>query len=585
MAPSKRKTRKAIKILLIISGIFGLLIIAGAVYFYSLKDVSPTDTSANKSYCGCYYLDPLVTNSCGDSRLGFNFSLYSASSAEECDPQCSTSSLEVSKLNSTTEQADYIVCSVPNISDERCTQMIVEDQDGKTVTGKVYRTDTLTVTAVFDDIYTPYKFYINNEPADADSISVEQKTVTKTINVSDYATSSSLEIKASGTDSSEEMINSEACHRLIEIIDEGEISVSRLAFETETDDDSVGYRYKTALIDVGNLTSADGIEVTFSFDRSSIPDLTITEGLSVNLSSGRITIQEADLYLADNFTDGKSFELLEDVTGDLVITAEVFQDDASLGTAKTTLEIPIPDEDGTDTTDTDTTDTTTNENSSFSVVKTVSPSCVERVSGSNLATFTITIHNSEEVSDDITSILDKLPFGFVYVEESSKINGQSVSDDDYVTVETTGNSQEITWEAENGWSIPSENDMIIVFSATAGENAITGANQNEVVVTPVNTPNDPSALRAEAVVTVAQDCTSPDTGILDTSIAKILIGLLIISTGYFMYSSPRATLLAEAVTRTSPYKTAKRAGIRMFRPREYFETKVMEKIEKRKKNN
>ena len=170
MAPSKRKTRKAIKILLIISGIFGLLIIAGAVYFYSLKDVSPTDTSANKSYCGCYYLDPLVTNSCGDSRLGFNFSRYSASSAEECDPQCSTSSLEVSKLNSTTEQADYIVCSVPNISDERCTQMIVEDQDGKTVTGKVYRTDTLTVTAVFDDIYTPYKFYINNEPADADSI-------------------------------------------------------------------------------------------------------------------------------------------------------------------------------------------------------------------------------------------------------------------------------------------------------------------------------------------------------------------------------------------------------------------------------
>jgi hypothetical protein len=116
----------------------------------------------------------------------------------------------------------------------------------------------------------------------------------------------------------------------------------------------------------------------------------------------------------------------------------------------------------------------------------------------------------------------------------------------------------------------------------AGENAITGANQNEVVVTPVNTPNDPSVLRAEAVVTVAQDCTSPDTGIFDISIVKILIGVMIISTGYFIYSSPKGMLFAEAVTKTSSYKTARRAGIRIFRPKEYFETKIMEKIERKR---
>ena len=582
MVPNKRKTRKATKILLIISGIFGLLIIAGAIYFYTLKDVSPTDTSANKSYCGCYYLDPLVSNSCGDSRQGFNFTLSNAASTAECDPECKTSSLNINYLNSTTAQADYQVCSVQNVSDERCTEMTVIDNDGKIVTGKVSRNDILTVTAVFNDIYSNYKFYINNEPADADTVSVDQKTITKTISVSNYSTSSSLEIKASGTDNSTDTINSEACHRLIEIVDDGEIRVSRLAFETSADNDGVGYKYETALIDVGNLKNSENLKIKFSFDRTSLSDLTLTDGLAVNLSSGRISIQETDLYLASNFSDGKSFDILDNTTGDLVVTAEVFQDNVSLGTAKTTLEIPIPE--GTDSnTDSNTgTNTSTNETSSFSVTKTVSPSCVERVAGSNTAVFTITISNGLEVTDDITSILDKLPLGFTYIGNSSQINGQAVSDTDYVTAEMTGDSQEVTWKAENGWSIAAKNNMTIVFSATAGSSAITGANQNEVVVTPVNTPNDPSVLRAEAVITVAQDCTSPDTGILDTSVIKILIGLIIISTGYFMYNSPKGMLFAEAVTKTSPYRNVQRAGIRIFKPKEYFETKVLEKTEKKK---
>ncbi len=582
MVPNKRKTRKATKILLIISGIFGLLIIAGTIYFYTLKDVSPTDTSANKSYCGCYFLDPLVSNSCGDSRQGFNFTLSSAASTTECDPECKTSSLNINYLNSTTAQADYQVCSVQNVSDERCTEMTVIDNNGKIVTGKVSRDDILTVTAVFDDIYSNYKFYINNEPTDADTVSVDQKTITKTITVSNYSTSSSLEIKASGTDSSTDTINSEACHRLIEIIDNGEIRVSRLAFETSADSDGVGYKYETALIDVGNLKSSENLKVKFSFDRTSLSDLTLIDGLAVNLSSGRISIQETDLYLASNFSDGRSFNILDNTTGDLVITTEVFQNDVSLGTAKTTLEIPIPESTDSNTDSNTGTDTSTNETSSFSVTKTVSPSCVERIAGSNTAVFTITISNGLEVTDDITSILDKLPLGFVYIGNSSQINGQAVLDADYVTTETTGDSQEITWKAENGWSIAAKNNMTIVFSATAGNNAITGANQNEVVVTPVNTPNDPSVLRAEAVITVAQDCTSPDTGIFDTSIIKILVGLIIISTGYFMYNSPKGMLFAEAVTKTSPYRNVQRAGIKIFKPKEYFETKVIEKAEKKK---
>lgn len=599
MAPNKRRTRKVTKTLLIISGIFGLLIIAGAIYFYALKDISPETSSENLSYCGCYFLDPLVSNSCGDSKLGFNFTLANAPNALDCDPQCSTDSLNISYLNSTTEQADYQICSLQNVSDERCTQITILNDGGQIVTGKVTRNDILKLTATFDDIYSKYTFYINNEPTDADSVSVDQKTIEKTINVADYSDSSSLEIKASGTDSSEETINSEACQRLVEIVDAGDISVNKLAFETSTDSDNVGYRFETALIDVGNLTNTDDIKVVFSFDRTSLSDLSMIDGLSSSLSSGRITIQEADLYLATNFESSKSFDILDDITGDLLVTVEVFQGTESLGSADTTIEIPIPDVTDTDTTDTDTTDTdttdttdtdttATDETSSFSVTKSVSPSCVERVDGSDLAVFTITINNEQIISDDITSVLDKLPLGFTYVEDSTSINGQTASDDDYVNVATVGNSQEITWEAENGWSIPAESSMTVIFEALAGANTITGDNQNEVIVTPVTIPDDPSALRAEAVIQVAQDCTAtdtttPDTGILDISVVKVLIGFIIISTGYFIYNSNQGIVLAEAVTKTSSYKTVRRAGIRIFRPREFFETKIIEKIEKRKK--
>jgi len=592
MATNKRKTRKTTKVLLIISGIFGLLIIAGAIYFYALKDVAPKDSSADQIYCGCYFLDPLVSNSCGDARLGFNFDLASGPDLTQCDPECDTSSLNTSYLNSATEQADYQTCLIQNISDERCTQMNVLTNEGQIVTGKVTRDDVLKITATFDDIYSNFTFYINNEPVDADTVSVDQMTIEKTINIADYPTASSLEIKASAKDSSEETINAEACHRLIEIIGEGETNVSRLAFETSTDSDSVGYRFETALIDVGNLTDTEDIKIVFSFDRTSLHDLAMIDGLSINSSAGRITIQETDLYLATNFDTDESFNILEDITGDLIITAEVFQGEDSLGSAETTIEIPIPDDTdstsdtSTDTdTDTDTdqtTDSSTDETSTFSVTKASSPSCVERTEDNNLATFTITINNSQEISDDITSILDKLPLGFTYVENSSTINGQSVTDNDYVTIATIGNSQEITWEAENGWSIPASSSMTIVFESLAGANVITGSNQNEVIVTPVNTPDDPTTLRAEAVIQVEQDCTSPDTGILDISIVKILIGIMIISTGYFISSSSTGLQWAESVTRTSSYKTARRTGIRMFRPREYFETKIIEKIEKRK---
>ena len=584
MAIDKRKSRKATKILLIISGIFGLLIIAGAIYLSTLQEVSPTDTSAGQSYCGCYYLDPEITSDCGDTRQGFNFSIFNYTDETTCDTDCDITSLDTTYLNSETEQSDYLICLVQTISDERCNTITILNQDGQIVTGKVQPEDVLTITAVFDDVYSDYKFYVNNDDVGTTSVAVDQKTISLTLDLSEYTDVSSLEIKASATDDLDETIDGDVCHRILEIESEGTTDVTTLAFETSTDDDDIGYRFENALITIGNLTSTENIKVVFSFDQTGIDDLTMVDGLSVNISSGRITIQEADLYLSSNFEEEDSFDSLEDITGDLTITAEVFQSDVSLGTVETTLEIPVPEESETaDTGEEEEETTTTDETSSFVVSKSASPTCLERVEDSNLATFTITIENDKESSDDIESILDKLPLGFTYVEGSTEINSVSVSDDDYVTTETTGDSQEITWEAENGWSIATEDSMTIVFNAIAGEDAITGSNTNEVVVTPVYTPDDPSDLRAEAVIQVEQDCTSPDTGILDFSGAKILMGLIIMATGYFIYNSPKGLDFANAVTKTLPYKATKRAGIRMFKPKDFFEIKLLEKIEKKKK--
>ena len=587
MAFDNLKTRKTTRILLIISGIFGLLIIGAAVYFYTTLDTGTDNTETTETYCGCYYLDPEVSSTCSDTRQGFNFSLFSSSGSSSCKTECDVTSLNTSYLNSATAQKDYKICIVEQVADERCTSMSILNQDGQIVTGKVSPSDVLTITAVFDNVYSDYVFYVNNQTVEPTSVSVDQKTVQLTLNVADYSTATSLEIKASGTDSSstsDDTINAEACSRVLSIETTGSTEVTGLSFETETDSDNVGYRFTNAIINVGNLSSSEDYKVVFSFSNDSIADLTMTDGLSVNTSTGRITIQEADLYLASNFQDSRTFSVLEDVTGSFAITAEVFQGETSLGTAQTTLTIPVPDDTDTSTNTSDNTETS-DETSSFSVTKTASPSCVERIDGSNLATFTVTITNHKEASDDVKSILDKLPLGFDYVESSTKINGIAVSDTDYVDVETTGDTQEVTWTATNGWSVASGGTMTIVFQAIAGDSAITGSNINEVVVTPVYTPEDPSDLTADAAIQVAQDCTSPDTGILDFSGVKVLIGLIIIALGYFIFSSNTGLLFAEAVSKSSPYKTAKRTGIRIFKPKEFFEIKIVEKIEKKNRKN
>ncbi len=230
------------------------------------------------------------------------------------------------------------------------------------------------------------------------------------------------------------------------------------------------------------------------------------------------------------------------------------------------------------------------ETSNFTVVKS-GPSCVERISPNNIADFKITVTNSDSSYEDILQIKDKLPLGFIYQSGSTKINGTPDTQDTYVKVNTTGNTQEIVWSTNNGWSIKAGDTFTIEFRTTAGPQAITSEVQNEVILTPLNTPLDATTLRTEHKFTVAQSCETPETGILDELWAKLLIGLGIIMVAYYFYTSTKGVELAINVKNSGTYKAydniiqqTKGLYLKITNPRQYFEEKIERKDSKRKRS-
>ena len=131
--------------------------------------------------------------------------------------------------------------------------------------------------------------------------------------------------------------------------------------------------------------------------------------------------------------------------------------------------------------------------------------------------------------------------------------------------------------------------LTVVFGATAGSEALSGANNNEVVVTPEQIPADPSTLRTSKSVTVAQDCDNitneeeetPSTGIFDSTIAKVLIGLIVVLTGWFIYNKPQGKVLVEKFVDSDLYKDTELNTWRIFKPKKYFEEIVVRKTQKR----
>jgi uncharacterized repeat protein (TIGR01451 family) len=585
--------KKSTTLLIIIAAILGIGLIISAVYFYTLDE--PEDEQViTETTCGCYYIDPEVVSECGDPRRGFSFELNTVPSNQNCSAPCSVDSLSTNLLNSTTQQDLYQVCPIPVVQDSRCTEMTIKDSAGKIVTGKIaVDEEKLTIEAKFDAVYTDHKFVINNQEVEPDSISPDSLTITKTYTELDTST---LNIFATASDASANQINSPICRRLIEVEQTTSASVSTMQVQTRKDEDT--YKVSRIKIGIGNIEDDAQLTVRFSFELedSAVGDLSMTDGFTIDSAKGEISILEQDLYNSENFSTDLNFSQLDRKVGNIDITAEVRSDTEVIGTVDTSFNFPQIDPTSEELQEA--------EESKFRVSKTSNISCVERVTPDNVAEFTLKTVNDSTTAQIIYSVKDKLPLGFTYVADSTKINGVKVDDTEFVTTADVGDTQEVVWEKTGGWSVNSGQSLTIVFMSEAGEEALTGENQNEVVITPAEIPADPETLRAELVLNVAQSCTgeeaptddetpvveepdsetTPETGIFDSVIGRILLGMLVVLVGWYIYSRPMGQAMVEKLVSSGAFKEAEVFSWRIFKPKKYFETKLVRKVSKKKKS-
>lgn len=573
MSTQRRNTKRALKALLFVGGILILALIGAVVYFYAIGDSTKEDDQKSQITCGCYLIDPAVVNDCGDPKKAILFTTKTVATDQVCNAQCDTDLLSEYVLKSTTETNRYKSCTVRSISDARCKDMILTDQDGKLITGKVSPEDQINVKATFDsESYSDYVFKVNSQTEQPDDI--DGGVISKKI--SDFGDANALEIVATATDSKGDNINSIICRRVIEVEQQSGVGANAIAASTERQSDG-RTKISQVVISVGQITS-ENVKVSFAFG-SNYPTLIAQDGFTVEGARGTITMTKANLYNTQNFQGAQSFSVLDNHQGSLSITAEVFVDDSSIGVVRTEVQFANIEEPILDDQDDE---EPVEEESNFATTKNAAPFCVERVDGSNEATFTITVQNNAGQEESITSIKDKLPLGFEYVAESSTINGAVVTDSEVVTVTTVGSTEEIVWQPTTPWNIAASGQMTIIFKARAGSEALTGDNLNEVIVNPVQIPADPATLRAEAGIIVAQDCdnppsggSTPSTGILDNIVVRLLLGAILFITAWIVYTRPEGSKLSEMIVDSDLYKDAELAKYKVTNPKKYFEEKVL----------
>ena len=250
MDKQNRNTKKAINALIAVGVILLFALIAAIIYFYALKDDQTGEELSNIT-CGCYIIDPAVVNDCGDPKRTFLFNLNTVSSDQVCSAKCDINDVADNLLNSTTPKEQFKTCTVRNVSDTRCENMILKDQNDKIITGKIDTGDEINVTATFDkSTYTDYNFKVNTETVVPDK--VNGNVITK--NISDFTDINSVEIIATAKDAQGEQINSIVCRRVVEIDTDIKSEVTGMVALTEQQADGKT-KISNIAISVTNLQS------------------------------------------------------------------------------------------------------------------------------------------------------------------------------------------------------------------------------------------------------------------------------------------------------------------------------------------
>jgi len=340
-----------------------------------------------------------------------------------------------------------------------------------------------------------------------------------------------------------------------------------------------------------SLGSTDKVRAEFVSDQVAAvrsTDLSVTSSttsLNLDLSNRTTFPTPIEVSLTEGATSGNVA-----VRANLIIngteTKSCGSKDVALGSGVVTTTTP------TTTTPTTTTPATTHVTSTNLTTSTeanltiamTGPQCVDRVSPTNRASFSIRVNNTGTTAEPVTSLVDKLPRGFTYVSGSASVTLNGVSIAQAVpTTSMVGVSQELRWQPTGGWIINAGKSLIINFSAIAGAQALTGTNLNEVFITPANDPSDDTT-RESYSFSVAQSCTAPATGLLDDVASKTALGMIALGLGIIFYSVAFESRLSDSFQRSFIGRGVTRLGeigLRYVSPRDYFSDRIGAVVKKK----
>jgi uncharacterized repeat protein (TIGR01451 family) len=507
-----------------------------------------------------------------------------------------------------------IACKVSDFTiNPGCIDVSIEDEDGNRIPNSLDPDEPVTLKAKFnvpqslatedEDFYDSFSLLVNGKKTEIDVTDAAKRGTgsdaeyTVSTNISDYEGADTLTVQAFGNSVVGTEFTSTACLRELTVEQVQAPSCSSIDISTVEEGSST--RVDSLTLETAGVDSVTSLVAKFTV--GSTNKVLTTENIASKYLDGTVLLDKAFLYNDSNFTGSDDFAVLDSETNELDIAAVLTVNGTEIDSDACVLSEKINSDEPTDETPGEETPSEeepeeedpddpsqSGDTSSFSVTKSANLQCVERTSPDNVVSFTITVTNGDSAYEDISSIVDKLPLGFSYVDSSTTINGSAVADADFVTVDEVGGAEEITWETEDGWSVNTNDTLTIAYQALVTEDALSGDNLNEVIVVPVNTPVDPDSVRTEVSVEVAQSCTAPETAI-DSTTAKLILAVFIILFGAAFYTTSAGSTLSEKLAGSKAtqgiYKGAQMAGWKVMNPRKYFEQKTIDKLEKKRKSS
>jgi len=601
-----KKTQTVVVVILIVTALLG---IAGAFFVYNLstQDEIARERGEYGEFCACItaYTTP-ECNNCNCTQI--ESQALESRIGEIVNGVCT---LDCNSTEADEEQQEMIECLIPQVRGTSCHSISVKDVNTRELIIPPIPNDSpVLITANFipriigreEENFTKYMFVINGITSEIPSNEVTptningQEIYTPEIEFGNFQDVNTLTVQAIGYSDKDPEGDSSSryCYKQYDLTSEREPLCSNLTAYTQEGEQPNTIEINRLELTTPNLTQQDQISIEFSFENENIQNIRteiipqeLLEEIMVNET---IFLEYGLLYLQPQlYTQQNTFPILDSETlgtEEILLRAQVYVNDAPVNSNLCREDINLI----AISTDRDTVDEDRDEYRDYEDYEDIEidirtdiqvgmegPYCVRKAADEHSVSRTnyrITITNNTEIPEEITNITNKLPFGFRYVEQTTTINNNLISDE-ILDITAIGESQELVWR--HNWIIEPNTSLVLEYGVNVTHNAIDGENQNEAVVTPVKIPEYMDGLRAETVTLVSDECVHeeelPDTGIIRH--VSFLIGIATLLFGILVYQG-KINFIDRTIFKIINAKTVKR---KLMSPQEYLEDSILEKDE------